>query len=52
LGHHLLLSLSSKNSETPAELLYLSRKTSELKQVGLSLQLEYNWSHYSAVSWH
>lgn len=37
LGHHLLLSLSSRNTEALAELLYLSRKTSKLKQVGLCL---------------
>jgi hypothetical protein len=41
LGHHVLLSLSSRNVEIPAELLYLSRKTSKLKQVSFSLFLQY-----------
>jgi hypothetical protein len=41
MGHHLLLSLSSRNTETPAELLYLSHKTTKLKQVSLSLELHY-----------
>jgi hypothetical protein len=36
LGHHGLLSLSSRNAETPAELLYLSLKTCKLKQVSVS----------------
>ena len=41
LGHHVLLSLSPKNAETPAELLYISRKTSKLKQVSFPLFLQY-----------
>jgi hypothetical protein len=49
LGHHLLLSLSSRNSETPAELLYLSRKTSKPKQVSLSLQLQYSCRHITEL---
>jgi len=49
LGHHVLLSLSPRNAETPAELLYLSRKTSKLKQVSFSLFLQYA-PLYSIVS--
>jgi len=45
LGNHLLLSLSSRNTETPAELLYLSRKTTKLKQVGLALWLWYKCTY-------
>jgi hypothetical protein len=45
LGHHVLLSLSSRNAETPAELLYLSRKTIKPKQVSVSLFLEYHFTY-------
>lgn len=46
LGHHLLLSLSSRNTDTPAELLYLSRKTSKLKQPS-----KFKGHEVTAVGW-
>ncbi|KDR19383.1 Vacuolar protein sorting-associated protein 18-like protein, partial [Zootermopsis nevadensis] len=46
LGHHLLLSLSSRNTEALAELLYLSRKTSKLKQPS-----KYKGHEVTAVGW-
>ena len=49
LGYHLLLSLSSKNADTPAELLYLSRKAIKPKQVSFSLFLEYEVVRDSSV---
>lgn len=50
LGHHLLLSLSSRNTETPAELLYLSHKTTKLKQVSLSIEVQHNCRHIAVLS--
>jgi hypothetical protein len=46
LGHHVLLSLSPRNAETPAELLYLSRKTSKLKQPN-----KFRGHEVTAVGW-
>ncbi|PNF16669.1 putative vacuolar protein sorting-associated protein 18 [Cryptotermes secundus] len=46
LGHHLLLSFSSRNTETPAELLYLSHKTTKLKQPN-----KFKGHEITAVGW-
>ncbi|PSN40464.1 Vacuolar protein sorting-associated protein 18 [Blattella germanica] len=46
LGHHLLISLAPRGSDTPAELLYLSRKAIKLKQPS-----KFKGHEVTAVGW-